>query len=403
MRRTFWVSITLGLAAFLVLPMPGLSAPLSSRIDETRGKVQKKRQKEGVLSETISGFEGKIDRLQGQIGGLQQRQNRLQGQLNLKRSEVIALNARLERARERLSRLRGELAKSETALAGRLVELYKADEPDVLTVVLESDGFADLLERTEFMERVSEQDGRIVTRVRDLKGQVTRQAVELSQLEDRARAAAQTIEVRRNQIRDAKGGMAATRNDLASARDERSTSLSRLRSSRVRLEGNLDELVAEQAQVQAALRAAARSATPAAPPTGGAIPPLSGGDVRGGSGRLIFPVNGPVVSPFGPRWGRLHAGIDIAVPAGTPIRAADSGRVVLLGVTGGYGNYTCIQHGNSLSTCYAHQSRYATSNGASVKQGQVIGYVGCTGSCFGDHVHFETRVNGSPVNPLGYL
>ena len=89
--------------------------------------------------------------------------------------------------------------------------------------------------------------------------------------------------------------------------------------------------------------------------------------------------------------------------AGTPIRAADSGKVVLLGWTGGYGNYTCIQHNASLSTCYAHQSSYSTSNGASVSKGQVIGPVGCTGHCFGDHLHFETRVNGSPVNPAGYL
>jgi murein DD-endopeptidase MepM/ murein hydrolase activator NlpD len=127
------------------------------------------------------------------------------------------------------------------------------------------------------------------------------------------------------------------------------------------------------------------------------------GPIRQGSGTLIWPVNGPVASPFGQRWGRLHAGVDIAAPAGTPIRAADSGRVVLQGWTGGYGNYTCIQHGGSLSTCYAHQSRYATSGGASVGRGQVIGYVGCTGSCFGDHLHFETRVNGSPVDPMGYL
>ncbi len=114
-------------------------------------------------------------------------------------------------------------------------------------------------------------------------------------------------------------------------------------------------------------------------------------------------MNGPVVSPFGMRWGRLHAGIDIAVPSGTPIHAADGGRVVLMGWVGGYGNYTCIQHTSSLSSCYAHQSSFATSNGASVSQGQVIGSVGCTGHCFGDHLHFETRVNGAPVDPMGYL
>jgi murein DD-endopeptidase MepM/ murein hydrolase activator NlpD len=91
------------------------------------------------------------------------------------------------------------------------------------------------------------------------------------------------------------------------------------------------------------------------------------------------------------------------VPAGTPIRAAASGRVAMAGMMGGYGNYTCVSHGGSLSTCYAHQSRFAASSGASVSQGQVIGFVGCTGHCFGDHLHFEVRVNGSPVDPMGYL
>ncbi len=76
---------------------------------------------------------------------------------------------------------------------------------------------------------------------------------------------------------------------------------------------------------------------------------------------------------------------------------------MLLGWTGGYGNYTCVQHSGSLSTCYAHQSRYGTSSGASVSQGQVIGYVGNTGNSFGAHLHFETRISGTPVDPAGYL
>jgi murein DD-endopeptidase MepM/ murein hydrolase activator NlpD len=130
---------------------------------------------------------------------------------------------------------------------------------------------------------------------------------------------------------------------------------------------------------------------------------VSVGPVRPGSSGLIWPVNGPLTSPFGQRWGRLHAGVDISAPTGTPIRAAAAGTVVLLGWTGGYGNYTCIAHGGGLSTCYAHQSSYGTSNGAKVSQGQVIGYVGNTGNSFGAHLHFETRINGTPVNPAGYL
>ena len=158
------------------------------------------------------------------------------------------------------------------------------------------------------------------------------------------------------------------------------------RADRRDLEDHLASLEKEQAKVQARL-------------AGG--PPA--GPIRQGSGAFVWPVNGTFTSPFGMRWGRLHAGIDIAAPEGTPIRAADDGTVILAGWTGGYGNYTCISHGGALSTCYAHQSRYGTSTGANVSKGQVIGYVGNTGHSFGAHLHFEVRVNGSPVDPMGYL
>ena len=118
---------------------------------------------------------------------------------------------------------------------------------------------------------------------------------------------------------------------------------------------------------------------------------------------LIWPVDGRISSAFGPRWGRLHAGIDIAAPRGTPVRAAEAGRVALLGPFGGYGNYACILHAGDLATCYAHLSGFATRGGAEVDQGQLVGFVGCTGHCHGNHLHFETRVEGSPVDPLRYL
>lgn len=122
-----------------------------------------------------------------------------------------------------------------------------------------------------------------------------------------------------------------------------------------------------------------------------------------GTGKLIWPVRGPLNSPFGPRGGRLHAGIDIGVPIGRPVRAADAGRVVLSGPSGGYGNYICIQHTGSLSTCYAHNSRLGGRKGDRVRQGQVIARSGNTGNSTGPHLHFETRVNGKPVNPMRYL
>ncbi len=179
--------------------------------------------------------------------------------------------------------------------------------------------------------------------------------------------------------------------------------------------------VADQTTSGGSDEGAAGGTTPVSTPVGGgdsddapaggqSDTPSSGGGVEGtqpvsstcGS-TLSSPVDGTVTSGFGPRWGRNHDGLDIAAPTGTAIRAAACGSVTMAGTQNGYGNIVCITHTNAFSTCYAHMSRFAVSQGARVQQGQVIGYVGCTGSCTGPHLHFETRVNGQAQDPTGYM
>jgi murein DD-endopeptidase MepM/ murein hydrolase activator NlpD len=376
-KRAFKLTITLALAAFLLLPVPGQTSTLDRKMDIVRAKIRVKKAKEGVLTSTITNYNNRIQSLQGEIRGLQDRQNRIQTSLNAKQAELYATQNKLEKAKDRLARLKVYLAQAQKVLAERLVQMYKDGEPDALTVVLESNGFADLLERTQFLDRITNQDNQIITRVRTLKSQTTKQTNELA-----------AIEQRRNQVAAVKGKLVSSRVDLQSARDGRKVILSRVRDTRHRLEGDLSKM---QAQVAAQLRAAQQG--PAA------------GPIRHGSGSLIWPVNGPITSPFCERraWEACHPGIDIGVPSGTPIRAADSGRVVIAGWVGGYGNYTCIQHTASLSTCYGHQSVIRVSVGQNVSQGQVIGLSGCTGLCFGAHLHFEVRINGAVTNPLNYL
>jgi peptidoglycan DL-endopeptidase CwlO len=383
----------LPLALFALLPLvsSGQQKHLGSKIERKKDQIAWRKGRERVLSSDVAGFTRKINALQGDITVLQTKQVRLQASLDRKRAELARIQEDLRRERLRLARLRARLAEARAALSKRLVELYKADHPDLVTVVLESNGFADLLERTEFMQRVSHQDARIIHIVVEAKKEATATAKRLDRLEKRAQVVAAQIEDQVNQVSTVKEQLVDRRGRYEEARGDKSALLARTREDRHDLEGDLRALEAEQAKVFAALQASANSGSAPA------------GPIQQGSGGLIWPVNGPIVSPFGMRWGRLHAGVDIAAPAGTPIRAAQSGNVVLMGWTGGYGNYTCIQHTGGLSTCYAHQSRYGTSNGASVSKGQVIGYVGCTGHCFGDHLHFETRINGSPVNPAGYL
>jgi len=392
MRTTFWLTISVALAAYVLLPLPGLSAPVSKRIEKKRSQIEHVKRREDVLTTTISGYNNRIQRLQGEIRGTRQRLGRVQHDLDVKRSELIEVRNKLERARDRLERLMRQLRTAKRVLAARLVEIYKSDTPDALTVVLEADGFNDLLERADFLDRISHQDRGVTDRVRRLRDEQQAQTDRLAGLERQVRIVATQILRRRDEIAAAQDQLVSSQSSLRGARDERRASLAKIRGRRNHLEGDLAALEREQARVQAALAGAGRTAFSAA------------GPIKHGSGRFIWPVNGPITGVFGEaRPGHMHAGVDISAASGTPIRAADSGRVVLMAFTGGYGNYTCIQHTATLSSCYAHQSRFGTSNGASVRQGQVIGYVGSTGHSFGAHLHFEARVNGSAVNPLGYL
>lgn len=120
-------------------------------------------------------------------------------------------------------------------------------------------------------------------------------------------------------------------------------------------------------------------------------------------GGCIWPTRGRVTSEYGRRWGRLHAGIDIANSVGTPLYASKAGTVIFAGRQSGYGNVVIMDHGGGMSTLYGHQSRIATSDGATLNQGQLLGYMGNTGRSTGPHVHFETRYGGSPRNPRGCL
>ena len=123
----------------------------------------------------------------------------------------------------------------------------------------------------------------------------------------------------------------------------------------------------------------------------------------GSVGPLMWPVQGSLSSGFGPRWGRQHNGLDISANTGTPVLAAGSGLVVGAGRSGGFGNLVLIDHGGGLVTAYAHLNSVNVSSGQQVSAGNSVGTVGCTGSCTGPHLHFETRVNGVPYDPRSYL
>jgi murein DD-endopeptidase MepM/ murein hydrolase activator NlpD len=399
--RLLLTAIALPLLLWALLPMPSSGKTkqqelqeLQGKIGSARAKIGRKKGTERVLSTQIAGYNRRIRTLEGKITTLQTHQERVQSDLDAKRAELESLRTELRGERARLVRLRKRLDETRRQLRTRLVEIYKAEPPDIVTVVLNSDGFTDLLERGEFIKRISDQDRRIVGIVRAAKKESVSSEKRLTRLEARQRLVTAIVQKRRDEISEVRMQLVGTRVGYTRTKNGKASALSNVRSDRKELEEHVDSLEAASSKIAAQL---------------GQLQGQYAGDlpIRRGSGSMIWPANGPITGVFGEqRPGHIHQGLDIAAPEGAPIHAAEAGRVVLIqGIaqSGGYGNYTCIQHTKTMSTCYAHQSRVATSVGASVSQGQVIGAVGNTGHSFGAHLHFEVRVNGTPVNPLGYL
>jgi murein DD-endopeptidase MepM/ murein hydrolase activator NlpD len=399
LRNILVLLVLVPLALWAALPLVSSASPeasissLQDRIEQKQGKLDQVNGRARVLSTDISGLTQRIDRLQGTITTLQQREGTIQADLDDKRAELERTQDELRRVRARLIELSARLARARTVLADRLVELYKSDQPDIVSVVLDANGFADLLENGAYLQRIGQQDRTIITAVRDAKAAMDVAARQLGTLEQRQQRIAMEITERRNAVARVRVDVQGKRDAIDHVRNQKQAVLGAVHAHAHEIDEDITALQAQQAKIEARIRSAQ-----------GGVGSLPAGPIRGG-GRFIWPVNGPITSPFCERraWESCHPGIDIGVPAGTPIRAAGTGSVVIAGWVSGYGNYTCIDHGGGVSTCYGHQSAIHVSVGQHVAQGQVIGLVGCTGLCFGDHLHFEVRINGAVTNPLNYL
>lgn len=379
-------------AAALVVLLSG-TAPAETLYEKQEAKeahLSEVRERKGVLTTTISRYRERIERLTGEVAALRRREAEVEARLAAKQAELNRAVDELEVAKKHLEVVKARLKRALVALRDRLVAIYEAGTPDLLTVIVDSGGYDELVNRTEYLNRINGLDEAVVTRVRDLRDQVKATVARLRSAKNRIEAARDAIAAEEQALASARSAVQARQGKLVAVRRGREAALSKISAHEHKVEGELAEI---QGEIAAQLQASSSA-------------PLPAGPIRHGSGQLIWPVNGPVVSGFGPRWGSMHEGIDIAVPAGTPIRAAASGSVVLLqseSGSGGYGNFTCLDHGGGLQTCYAHQSSFAVGSGQGVGQGDVIGYVGCTGHCYGDHLHFEVRISGAPTDPLGYL
>jgi murein DD-endopeptidase MepM/ murein hydrolase activator NlpD len=362
---------------------------IDSQISSLQGKLAAQKRHEQKLRSQVADFTSRIRTLEAKVGDVSLRLSTMEADLSLHQRRLDALNALFRVQTSRFVFLKAQYAESIKVLNTRIVDIYESDETSTIDVFLGAGSLQDAVDKVQYLNEIGDQDRRIAQQVAAAKAQIKVQRTKTKKLRGTVQSETAVISARTAQTRYVRNELVGAKNDLSSNKSQKLQDISKLTAEQQAEAGEIDALQASSAALTARIQAAQANRG------GSTTTPSSAG--------LIWPVSAPITSPFGWRWGRMHDGIDLGAPAGTPIKAAASGTVIYCGWESGYGNLTVIDHGGNLATAYGHQSSIAVACGQQVAQGQVIGYVGSTGHSTGPHLHFEVRINGSPVDPLGYL
>ncbi len=389
--------LTLALVLLLVIATPALGDDVTkkhqvdSKISTLQDRLDAQKQRERSLRGQVRDFTARIRSLEGQVGDVSLRLQTLEADLSLHQKRLGALNMLYAIQNERYGFLQRQYSVSISTLNRRLVDIYESDPASTLDVFLGARNVQDALDQVQYLSDIGEQDKRIAREVATAKAQVRSARAKTQRLRSNVQGETAVISARTAQTRDVRDQLVGATGDLTATKQKKLTDLSQLTADERAEAGEIDALQVASDAIAAKIRAAQ------------AQHGASGATSTPSAAGLVWPVSGPITSPFGWRWGRLHQGIDIGASTGTPIHAAAAGTVIYCGWEQGYGNFVVLDHGGNLATAYGHQSAIAVTCGESVAQGQVIGYVGCTGHCTGPHLHFEVRIDGNPVDPMGYL
>jgi murein DD-endopeptidase MepM/ murein hydrolase activator NlpD len=387
----------LGLVLALVAAAPAAAddpveqkASVDARIASLQAEIAASKANEGVLTSQLSVVADELQSAQDAVSSAEASVSNLEAQLSSAQVRLDRLASLLHAQTQRLQRLRREYDKAIAILDERVRAAYIDEPPDMLAFLVSASSFDEVIDNVELLTRIGRQDQRIARQVATAKA---RTAAELRATIETKRLQADTVSAiaeRTEEARAARDRLAAERDRLTTVRSLKQSALADTRESRAEFVQEAESLAAQSAALAATIRGAQQQAG-------------SMGSGQPSSAGFIWPCDGVVTSGFGMRWGRMHEGIDIGCAYGAPNRAAAAGTVIYAGWMSGYGNLVVVDHGNGLSTAYAHASSLAVSVGQSVAQGQTVSYVGSTGHSTGPHLHFEVRVNGVAVDPLQYL
>lgn len=362
-------SAFIALALTVLMALPSLGAGEAEKLEQTKQQLAEIKKKLAASKGKAAAIESEVNKLDNQIADLNK-------QIESGEADVSSLESDIRTAQAQIDELSEQYQEAANASNERARRIYVQGPAEAVAMMFSATSLPEWNRLQFWLEKSSEADSQVMVDAARLK---------------------RDLEVRQDELNKIKTDLDEQRNWLEqrkkladSARRERQAALATVEGEIAETQKHVEGLEADSARLEAALRASSAASSTA--DEAGA--PSTSGYVR--------PVNGRVTSGFGRRWGRAHTGVDLDGNTGDPIRAAKNGTVLGVNCGSGYGRCTIIDHGGGVTTLYAHMTRKAVSSG-SVKAGEVIGYVGCSGSCTGPHLHFEVRVNGTPRNPMNYI
>ncbi len=411
MRRSRFVMIVALLTALIFCVET--SAVSAASLSEVRKNIQSKQQeikdskeKEQDLSDKIAAMEKQISSKEADISKLEKAIGEAETQLGTLQKQLKEAEAKVDQQDE--------------DLGSRLRNMYKNGSIGFIDVLLDSDNISEFLTNLDMVQKVYSQDQDTLETLKEASAEIDKKKKEIESLQSELTASKELVQEEKQSLQADKTEVekqkATVTADIAESEDE------------------LDQMQDEEAAIEEAIRAeekrkaeeaakknnsSSSSSSSSSSKPSSSKPSSSSSSKPSTSGKLTtykgvtmqFPAPSMTrkSSNFGYRTHpikhtkRLHAGVDLAAPGGSPIVAAMSGKVILARSGSGYGNYIIVDHGNGYATLYAHCSKLLVKKGQSVSRGQQIAKVGSTGLSTGYHLHFEVRVKGSPVNPAPYI